>query len=267
VSDLRIAFAGDRDISVWVLDHLQAEGVHPLALLVSDADRASHADELRRRCEHLAPDHVMVGGSFREPQQVELLSSLALDLVVSIHFPYLYPAEVLCLPRHGVLNLHPAYLPYNRGWHTPSWGLLDGTPLGATLHFMDAGVDTGDIVAQSMLEPSPGDTAHSLYTKLKHVELELFRASWPEIASGRYQRHPQQPDAGTVHKRRDLFRPEVQQIDLDVPVPPSALLRRLRALTTNDVAEAAYYQVEGTRYHVQVVITPADDQDVRGGTA
>lgn len=265
MSDLRIAYAGDRDISVWVLDHLQAQGIQPLALLVSDPERASHADELRRRCEHLAPDHVLVGSSFREPQHMDLLSSLALDLVVSIHFPYIYPDEVLRLPRQGVLNLHPAYLPYNRGWHTPSWGLLEDTPLGATLHFMDAGVDTGDIVAQSMLTPSPGDTADSLYAKLKSVELELFRAAWPSIATGSYERIPQQPDAGTVHKRRDLFKPEVQRIDLDVPVSPRALLRRLRALTTNAVAEAAYYEVDGTRYHVQVVVTPADGDAGGGG--
>jgi methionyl-tRNA formyltransferase len=256
VSDLRIAYAGDRDISVWVLDFLQAQGVQPLALLVSDADRASHAHDLRQRCEHLPPDHIIVGGAFRGSPQMELLSGLDLDLIVSIHFPYIYPADVLAIPCHGVLNLHPAYLPYNRGWHTPSWALLDDTPLGATLHFMDAGVDTGDIVAQSVLEPAPEDTAHSLYAKLKRLELELFEATWPSIVEGTYRRIPQASDTGTVHKRGDLFTPEVQRIDLDTPVPPKVLLRRLRALTTNAVDEAAYCEVGSKRYHVQIVITP-----------
>lgn len=47
--ELRLAFAGDRDIAVWVLDFLLAQGVRPLALLLSDEDRASHAPALRRR--------------------------------------------------------------------------------------------------------------------------------------------------------------------------------------------------------------------------
>lgn len=251
--ELRIAYAADRDVGVWVLDYLLDRGDHPLALLVSEPAKASHADELERRCAPLGIP-VLRGREFRDHAGMSLLAGLDLDLVIGIHFPYLVPAEVLSMPRLGVLNLHPAYLPFNRGWHTPSWAILDGTPVGATLHLMDVGVDSGDIVHQRELRVSPGDTANSLYVRLKQLELEVFREAWPAIASGTLSRTPQPFETGTSHSRADLFRDEVQRIDLDREVSAADLLRRLRGLTTNRVDEAAYFEADGKRYRVQLLI-------------
>lgn len=253
-TDLRIAFAGDRDISVWVLDFLLQERVKPLALLVSDSKNASHADKLIKMCSFLDTQYVLVGSEFRLQQGIDTLQSLNLDLIISIHFPYIIPKSVLKTPRLGCINLHPAFLPYNRGWHTPSWALLENTPIGATLHFMDEGVDTGDIIHQEQLYPQPDDTAHSLYNRLKILELEVFKSAWPLIASGAYKRQPQDVLAGTKHNRQDLFAESIQHINLDAPTTGRQLFRRLRALTTNNIEEAAYFEVDGNRYHIQVII-------------
>lgn len=256
----RIAFAGDRDIAVRVLDFLLAQGVRPLALLVPGPGQASHADELIARCAHLDADHILAGRQFRQPEGLGLLRRLDLDFVIGIHFPLIIPPQVLAAPRQGVLNLHPAFLPYNRGWHTPTWALLDGTPIGATLHFMDEGVDTGDIVSQRELAVSPADTADSLYARLKELEYELFVATWPAVADGSYARQAQPAGAGTAHRRQELFTPAVQQIDLAAELPAGDLLRRLRALTTSRLDEAAYFEADGQRYRVQVRITPDSPQ-------
>jgi methionyl-tRNA formyltransferase len=262
MSDFRFAFAGDRDISVWVLEYLLAEGFRPQALLLPDARRASHADALVRLCAHLPPERVLYGYAFREPRGMALLRELDLDVVVGIHFPYMVPEPVLRIPRLGVLNLHPAYLPWGRGWHTPSWALLQGTPIGATLHVMDTGVDSGDVLHQRALEVSPGDTANTLYARLKRLELEVFREAWPALVRGSCRRTPQPRQSPPAHRKQDLLVPGVQRIDLDERVPAGDLLRRLRALTTNRVDEAAYFDAGGTRYRVQVVIheepVPAD---------
>ena len=156
---------------------------------------------------------------------------------------------MLDIPTEGTLNLHPAYLPYNRGWHTPSWAILEGTPIGATLHFMDAGIDTGDIVLQKQLDVSPADTANTLYVRLKRLELETFKEAWPAIRDRSYERIVQSSDAGTTHKREDLFCDEVQRLEL-----PRETLRKLRGLTTNDISESAYFEEDGRRYRIQVQI-------------
>lgn len=254
MTEVRIAFAGDRDISVWVLEYLLRQGVRPVALCVSDDARASHAVDLMALCSYLPSEKVLKGTQFRENAGLQLLDNLDLDYMIGIHFPYLVPESVLSIPRSGVLNLHPAYLPYNRGWHTPSWALLEDTPIGATLHFMDAGVDTGDIIHQRMLKPAPGDTAHTLYQRLKQLELEVFQEAWPRLVAGAYQRLPQKANAGTTHYKTELLAANVQLIDLEACVEAGQLLKKLRALTTHRLDEAAYYEMNGRRYRVQVTI-------------
>ena len=251
---MRFVFAGDRDIAVWALDYLVSRGDLPVALLLPDRERATHASELRRLCGHLPKDLIFEGRAFREEAAVSALQALECDLVLGVHFPYIVPHEVLRVPRFGVLNLHPAYLPYNRGWHTPSWAILDDTPYGATLHFMDSGVDTGDIVHRKQILISPGDTADDLYGRVKRLELEVLTEAWPAIAAGDIERRPQPAEAGTAHKRAELFSPEVQELDPHEVRRVGDVLRTLRALTTNRTEEAAYFEADGRRFRVQVKI-------------
>lgn len=251
---MRFAYAADRDIGVWALEHALAQGDRPVALLVPALDRASHAEELIRLCDHLDEDRIFVGASFRSEEGIARLRELDLDLLVSVHFPYVVPQAVLDLPRHGAVNLHPAYLPYNRGWHTPTWAILEQTPVGATLHRMDPGVDTGDIIHRRQLEVSPGDTANTLYQRLKALELEVFREAWTELRQGQVNASPQDPSEGTSHRRQDLSKSGVQRLDLNERMAVGDLLRRLRGLTTNRWDEAAWFEADGRRYRVQVTI-------------
>lgn len=252
--ELRFGFAGDRDIGVWVLEFMLSQRVRPHVLFVPEESKASHANELTTLCSFLAPDRILKGKQFRGPEGITLLRKLDLDFIIGVHFPYIISDTVLPLPRCGFLNLHPAYLPYNRGWHTVSWVILEGTPVGATLHVMDAGIDTGDIIHQKGLEISPGDTAHTLYQRLKKLELDVFKEAWPKLVTRSYQRRPQDPAKGTMHKRNELFSELIQRIDLDKSTVAGDLIRRLRALTTNDIKEAAYYEIQGKRYRIQVLI-------------
>lgn len=251
---MKIVFAGDREISVQVLSFILAKGIKPLALLVPAISKASHADRLTGMCPFLEPERILRGTCFREPEAVALLHELEPDYIIGIHFPYIVPEEVLAVPRSGVLNLHPAFLPYNRGWHTPSWAILEQTPIGATLHFMDSGVDTGDIVHQAQLSVSPGDTAHTLYGRLAALEMKVFAEAWPRLESGLYERKPQDLAHGSFHTRQELLEDAVQQIDLDEEVRAGDLIRKLRALTTSRRAEAAYFEEAGKRFRIQVVI-------------
>ena len=252
---IRLAFAGDRQPAVECLSVLLDAGVEPRALLVSAPGRATH-DHALREMSGLGSDRVLVGRQFQEPAGIDLLRSLDLDYVIGVHFPYIVPQTVLEIPRIGVLNLHPSLLPYNRGWHTPNWAILEGTPIGATLHFMDSGLDTGDIVAQAELEIRPGDTAHTLYRRLLGLEVDLFKTAWPLLASGSPPRRAQSPDEGSNHNRADLAADSIRRLELEQAVPVRDVLRKLRALTTSDVEEAAYFEQDGRRYRVQITITP-----------
>jgi methionyl-tRNA formyltransferase len=253
----RLAFAGDRDVAVNVLAHLLELGDHPSALLLPDEDRASHDRALIELCEGAgisAP--VLRARQLSTPASIDFLRTLGLDHIVCVHYPYMIRRQILNSAKYGALNLHPAYLPYNRGWHTPTWAILDGTPAGASFHYMSESLDAGDVVYQEQAPADPGDTAHTLYLKLKALEVRVFREGWQRIRDGRREGVPQPGSQATAHRRQDLFDPAVQRIDLDGVVRAADLLRRLRALTTSRLDEAAYFESGDRKYRVQVTITP-----------
>lgn len=95
------------------------------------------------------------------------------DYIFGIHFPYIIKNELINLPKVGFLNLHPAYLPFNKGWHTPSWAILDERNR-ATLHFMSEELDGGDIIAQEELEVSSTVTANELYRQALNLKENYF---------------------------------------------------------------------------------------------
>lgn len=254
---MRFIFAGDRDIAVWVLQDLVERGLRPDALLVSGEDRASHANELIELAA-LPKDRVLVGQEFNKEHSIELMRSLRPDYIIGIHFPYIIKKKVLDIPQIGVLNLHPAYLPYNRGWHTPTWAIAEQTPVGATLHFMSESLDMGDIVARLEVEVLQSDTANSLYGKLKLAERELFRSTIDSIANKQLLRSPQKPEEGNSHKARDLFSSPLRQIDLDKEYNARELLRLLRAFSTNKAEEGMYYIIDDVQYNIQINITRND---------
>jgi methionyl-tRNA formyltransferase len=120
---------------------------------------------------------------------------------------------------------------------------------------MDSGIDSGDILHQRTLTVSPSDTANSLYARVKRLEFEVFTEAWPLLVGGDFHRRAQVAGAGTTHTRKELFTEPVQRIELDAPTTARALLRKLRALTTNRSDEAAYFVEDDKVYRVQVAIT------------
>ncbi len=249
----RIVFGGDRDISVRVLRFLLKGNFRPLALLVADEKKATHAGELVKLCPHLDNSRVLSGTEFRREAGIKLLKDLAPDYIICVHFPYVFPPEVLSIPKYGALNLHPAYLPWNRGWHTPTWAIWDETPYGATLHFMNEEVDAGDIVYQKRMRVRPDDTADSLYRRVLKLEYEAFKEAWPSIVSGTYTRKPQTSNEGSYHRKEDIK--SIQRLDLQAVSKTEDVIRRLRALTTNNIGEAAYFEVKGKKYRMQIEFT------------
>jgi methionyl-tRNA formyltransferase len=253
----RVVFSGDREIAVRVLRLIKHRGVNPLALLLPDEARATHADDLWWLCHGLGRKYYLHGAEFRSEAGIRLLKELAPDYIICVHFPYIFPPEVLSVPKQGVLNLHPAYLPWNRGWHTPTWAIWEGTPYGATLHFMSEEVDAGDIIHQKKVRILPDDTADSLYKRVMKLEYEVFKEAWPSIADGTFTRKPQDLSAGTFHRKEDIK--TIQRLDLDEVSKAEDVIRRLRALTTNDIEEAAYFEVNGIRRRVQIKFPDKED--------
>ena len=252
---MRYAFAGDRLISCKILEFIMSKGYSPLALLFSSEKINSHAKQLID-ISKLEEGKIFWGNDFKKPQNIKSLKSLNLDYIIGIHFPYIIPLQVLNIPKIGFMNLHPAFLPFNKGWHTPSWAIYDGTKYGATLHFMSEELDAGDIVNQMETKVFPDDTANTLYQRVMDTEVETFVESFDEIVSLNPQRK-KQLKSGTSYQKKDLN--SIRELYLEEKVLTKDLINKLRALTTNSWNESGYFIKEGKKYGIQIKIKEIDE--------
>lgn len=109
------------------------------------------------------------------------------DLAVSYTYRYILTKSHLAALDDNAVNIHNSFLPWNRGADPNIWSIIDGTPRGVTLHYMDESLDRGCIIAQQLVEKKPGETLRSSYEALDAVAKKLFRAAfayyrhWPEM--------------------------------------------------------------------------------------
>lgn len=110
------------------------------------------------------------------------------DLTVSYTYRYILSREILDALHQNAVNIHNAYLPWNRGADPNIWSILENTPRGVTLHYMDAELDKGDIIAQQLVAAcTEEDTLASTYAHLDTAAKNLFKDafmyydSWQEM--------------------------------------------------------------------------------------
>jgi methionyl-tRNA formyltransferase len=127
--------------------------------------------------------------------------------LVSHRYRHIIGPQVLELVPDRAINLHIAYLPWNRGADPNLWSWIDDTPKGVTIHYIDEHVDTGDIIAQREVEFEHDETLASSYARLEAEMLRLFVEQWPLIRRGACERRPQQ-GAGSMHRLADRQRVE-----------------------------------------------------------
>ena len=129
----------------------------------------------------------------------------ACDLLISVHWRTKFTVEELKRCKIGALNLHNSYLPYNKGADACSWAIVDQTPHGATLHWIDEGIDTGPIFFQLQLNQDAVKflTAHELYQETTKLEEHLFRSGMIVFLRGERHRIPQK-GTGSLHRKADF---------------------------------------------------------------
>lgn len=151
------------------------------------------------------------------------------DFIVSHGYRQIVTRDVLALVPNRAINLHISYLPWNRGADPNLWSFIDGTPKGVTIHYMDEGLDTGDIIAQRQVRFASDATLASAYAELQRALLDLFVDQWPIIRDGRCSRR-RQPAGGSAHRLADRAAVAHLLIDgWDTPVAHLERQERLKA--------------------------------------
>ena len=126
------------------------------------------------------------------------------DLIVSFGYRYIIKPDQIMNSSAPILNLHIAYLPWNKGSHPNFWSHFDCTPSGVTIHLIDDGIDTGPIAFQKYVNFSKDEiTFADTYCRLLAEVEKLFLENIDSILSLDFELKPQRRQ-GTFHKSSDL---------------------------------------------------------------
>lgn len=136
------------------------------------------------------------------------------DFLISYGYRYILKPDVLNLFPDRAINLHISYLPWNRGADPNYWSWVDDTPKGVTIHHIDSGIDTGDIIAQQQVYLPKTHTLASSYRQLQHLMETMFTLVWPYIEMGTAPRFKQVGE-GSFHLSKE--KPELPN-GWDTPV-------------------------------------------------
>tara|TARA_R110000765_G_scaffold207643_1_gene312740 strand:+ start:249 stop:1022 length:774 start_codon:yes stop_codon:yes gene_type:complete len=140
-----------------------------------------------------------------EKISLESMIAYAPDLIISYGYLNIIGKEVIDHFYGRILNLHISYLPWNKGSFPNIWSIIDDTPKGVTIHMVDEGIDTGDIIFQRIVSLSDDDTLSSSYWKLRENVENLFIENWEKIKQLDFERKKQEPD-GTFHLKKTSTR-------------------------------------------------------------
>ncbi len=129
------------------------------------------------------------------------------DLVISFGFQRIIKKEILSQLRRPAVNLHMSFLPHNRGSYPNFWSFVNDTPKGVTIHEIDGGADTGNIIFQKKYDIDPALLEFSTFKKtydFLFLELEnLFIKNYESIIKNDYK-SKKQLGKFTIHKDTDL---------------------------------------------------------------
>ena len=196
---MTIIFAGTPDFARESLAALVAAGF-VLDLVLTQPDRpAGRGKKLTASpVKVLAQQEgirVWQPATLREPAAVAELAMLQPDLLIVAAYGLLLPQAVLDIPRRGCVNVHASLLPRWRGASPIQAAILAGdTQTGISLMQMEAGLDSGPVLATRALDIVPDETAGSLHDRLAALGASLLVHKLPAILAGSCEAAPQDPN-------------------------------------------------------------------------
>ena len=199
---MRLAFMGTPDFAVPALNAL-ADAGHALACVYTQPPRRAGRGKLRRP----SPVHaaaaalgipVITPESFRDPAVVADFAALEVDAAVVVAYGLILPEGALDAPRLGCLNLHASLLPRWRGAAPIQRAIMAGdSATGVCVMQMEAGLDTGPVLARKTTPIGPEDTARTLHDRLAGIGAALMVETLAALAAGAVSATPQ-PAAGVT---------------------------------------------------------------------
>jgi methionyl-tRNA formyltransferase len=248
---LALAFAGTPEFALPALDEL-AGSRHRLTAVFTQPDRpAGRGRELqqsavkRRALELGLPVHQPA--SLKSPEALALLRSLVVDAWVVVAYGLILPPATLAVPPLGCFNIHASLLPRWRGAAPIQRAILAGDAVtGVSIMRMEAGLDTGPVLAVQPVDILASDTAGTLHDRLAALGGRMIVDAMDALAAGTSVASLQSADATYAAKI------DKAEAHIDWQDDAAAVARKVRAFNPWPVAETRLNGVQLRLWEAQV---------------
>jgi methionyl-tRNA formyltransferase len=254
---LRVAFAGTPEFAVPTLRAL-ADSPHALVGVLTPPDRPAGrgreltASPIKRLAQELQLP-LSQPATLQDAAARALLAGWGVDALVVVAYGLILPPAVLALPRLGCLNVHASLLPRWRGAAPVQRAILAGdTETGITIMQMDAGLDTGPILAQERIPIDSQANSQQLLARLAQLGAALLLATLEQAQTG-LLRPRTQPDQGVAYAAK-IGKAEAR---IDWGRTAEDIARQVRAFNPRPVAETRWLGQQLRIWQAHAVETPA----------
>ena len=127
-----------------------------------------------------------------DPYDADSVDEFSPDIILSSGYDRLLRPKTIQKYSQRIINLHAAYLPWARGIGTTLFATILRYPYGVSVHFINEGLDTGNLIARKIVQTEQDDTLRTFYSKLLSATEDLFFESFPKIVSGQTNGVPQE---------------------------------------------------------------------------
>jgi methionyl-tRNA formyltransferase len=236
---MNLIFAGTPAFAVPALAALRRAG-HQIRAVYTQPDRP--AGRGRQLCASPVKQYAeKYGIEIRQPERLQdeaaRLRADAPEVMIVIAYGLLLPPAILAVPRHGCLNVHASLLPRWRGAAPIPRAIEAGdTVTGVSIMQMEAGLDTGPVLAQAATPIAELDTAQTLHDRLAQLGAETLVATLERMQRGEISPLPQ--DATHACYAKKLRKDEAP---IDWRLPAAVLHRKVRALNPWPVASTVWH--------------------------
>jgi methionyl-tRNA formyltransferase len=158
-----------------------------------------------------------------EPGFIEALKNIEPQVFIIISYQFYLPGEILSIPPLGAINFHTSLLPRHAGMHPGFWTIWYGDrETGMVVHYLDAGIDTGDIIYETRVPVRRGDTIDGVYHRVWETSTSLVKTLLEDLDAGTLPRRPQ--DLSRYHYNYEIVE---QDFELDFRQPAEILYGRV----------------------------------------
>lgn len=200
---MRVLFMGTPDFAAVSLRALTARGFEVVGVFTQPDKPVGRKHILEKppvkRAAEEAGIPVFQPVKLRDGTALELVRSLAPDVIAVVAYGRLLPREILEVPKYGCVNIHGSVLPKYRGAAPIQWAVLNGErETGVTAQYMAEALDSGDIIAVRKTEILLGETSGELFERLAPMGAELLCEVLDSIEAGTASRTPQNDAEATL---------------------------------------------------------------------